>query len=98
MSRDWSECNKTPLIFVEKEDDTILPVLQKEKNLKKFFNLKNIKLKIKGKKYTEMIHVHVPSLSSCLSDSSYITTRSILYLTVHLLRIYLTKETRIIHK
>lgn len=49
MSRDWSECNETPLIFVEKEDDTILPVLQKEKNFKKIFNLKNIKLNIKGK-------------------------------------------------
>ena len=70
-----------PLIFVEKEDDAKYF----------FFNLKNKKYKIKNKrkKYIEMIHVHVPSLSSCVS---------ILYLTVHLLCIYLPKEIRIIHK
>ena len=45
-----------------------------------------------------MIQAYILSLSSCLSGSSYITTRSILYLTVNLLCIYLPKELRVIHK
>lgn len=78
-STGYSGYSKTPLDFIEKGNDMILPVLQKEKNI-----------------YIEMIHAYAPSLSSCLSGSSYITTRSSLYLPVYLLRTYLPEDLRTI--